>query len=102
MAAGLPVVSSSASSMPEVLGRAGISFDPANAEEGAAAVCSVLSSEAAARSLSERGMARAATFTWDETGRKTVDGYRRVLGLGAARDRKSKENARAVGETGIL
>jgi glycosyltransferase involved in cell wall biosynthesis len=78
MAAGLPVVSSHASSMPEIIGAAGLLFDPRNAEQAAAKVLRVLEDTETARALSQRGLEQARGFTWEETGRQTMNAYRSV------------------------
>jgi len=66
MACGCPVAAAAAGSLPEVCGDAAVLFDPLDSEAIAAGV-----DEALARSaeLGERGLRRAATFTWDETAR---------------------------------
>jgi glycosyltransferase involved in cell wall biosynthesis len=66
MACGCPVAASATGSLPEVCGDAAVLFDPLDPEAIAVGV-----DEALARSaeLSERGLRRAATFTWDETAR---------------------------------
>jgi glycosyltransferase involved in cell wall biosynthesis len=66
MACGCPVAASAAASLPEVCGDAAVLFDPLDPEAIAAGV-----EEALDRSgeLSERGVKRAATFTWEATAR---------------------------------
>jgi glycosyltransferase involved in cell wall biosynthesis len=76
MAAGLPVVCSNVSSMPEVLGDAGLTFAPTDVRAGAKAVLELLRNKEQAGQLSEIGVARARTFTWERTGRLTIDAYR--------------------------
>jgi glycosyltransferase involved in cell wall biosynthesis len=76
MAAGLPVVASSVSSIPEVVGDAGELFDPLSIAAGTRAVLSVLENEERARALSRAGLERAKLFTWERTARATVEGYR--------------------------
>jgi glycosyltransferase involved in cell wall biosynthesis len=76
MAAGLPVVCSNVSSMPEVLGDAGLTFAPTDVRAGAKAVLELLRNKEQAAQLSEIGVARARTFTWERTGRLTIDAYR--------------------------
>jgi glycosyltransferase involved in cell wall biosynthesis len=75
-AAGLPVVSSNTSAMPEVVGEAGLLFDPHSVEQGSAAALRILRDDGLARELSAQGVARARHFTWHETGRKTREAYR--------------------------
>ena len=81
MAAGLPVVGSNTSSIPEVVGDTGVLFDPLSIEAGAKAVLSVLDNESAQRTLSAAGVERARFFTWEHTGKATVDGYKRAHAL---------------------
>ena len=66
MACGCPVAAAAAGSMPEVCGDAAVLFDPLDPAAIAAGV-----GEALTRSdeLTERGLRRAAAFTWDATAR---------------------------------
>jgi glycosyltransferase involved in cell wall biosynthesis len=66
MACGCPVACSSAGSLPEVVGDAAVLFDPLDPEAIAAGVSEALER---ASELSERGLSRAKTFTWDATAR---------------------------------
>ena len=78
MAAGLPVVSSGAGALAEVLGDAALLIDPADVEDIAAALRRVLSDPALRAGLIERGRRRAAQFTWEDAARRTRDVYRRA------------------------
>ena len=60
MACGCPVASSNATSLPEVCGDAAEYFDPLSTDDMAAAILRALDGR-----LVERGLARAAEFTWD-------------------------------------
>jgi glycosyltransferase involved in cell wall biosynthesis len=64
MACGCPVAASSQGSLPEVCGDAAELFDPLDPDSIAAGVEEAL---ARAAELAERGLRRAATFTWDAT-----------------------------------
>jgi glycosyltransferase involved in cell wall biosynthesis len=68
MACGAPVVASSSTSIPEVVGEAGLLCDPRSPEELAAAVRRVLDDPRLAADLRARGLARAAEFTWERAG----------------------------------
>lgn len=72
MACGCPVASSSAGSLPEIVGAAAVLFDPYDPESIAAGV-----DEALRRSgeLAALGLERAAEFTWDATARAHDDVY---------------------------
>lgn len=65
MALGVPVVASNRGALPEVVGDAGALVSPDDARGLAAAIESVLGDPARAAAMAERGLARAAGFTWD-------------------------------------
>jgi glycosyltransferase involved in cell wall biosynthesis len=71
MACGCPVATSDATSLPEVCGDAAEYFDPLSTEEMAAAIVRALEGR-----LVERGVARAAGFTWDACARAHDTVYR--------------------------
>lgn len=79
MAHGTPVACSRAASLPEVGGNAVVYFNPRNFEELAAAIEHVLDSPSLQAELTEKGLKRAARFTWEECARKHVVVYRRIL-----------------------
>jgi glycosyltransferase involved in cell wall biosynthesis len=66
MACGCPVAASDAGSLPEVVGDAAVLFDPREPASIAAGISEALDR---ADELRERGLARAAGFTWDATAR---------------------------------
>jgi len=80
MACGTPVVCSRATSLPEVGGDAVLYFDPSNPEELADTIKRVLNSRALQENLRARGLERAKRFTWEDSTRKHVELYRRLLG----------------------
>jgi glycosyltransferase involved in cell wall biosynthesis len=76
MACGCPVACSDAASLPEVCGDAARYFHPDDPRQIAAAILDVL---AAPDEWAERGVARAAGFTWDASARAHEDVYRELL-----------------------
>lgn len=80
MACGTPVVTSDTSSLPEVAGDAALQVDPYNVEAMADAMRRMLEDGDLAQELRERGLARAAQFSWERTARETVKVYEQVLG----------------------
>lgn len=78
MACGCPVVSSHASSLPEVTGDAALLVDPDDADGMAKAMTQVLTDPVLASDLRARGTARAAQFSWDRTAREMVAVYKKV------------------------
>jgi alpha-1,3-rhamnosyl/mannosyltransferase len=83
MACGTPVVAARAGALPEVGGGACLYAGPGDVAAFATAAHLILTDDAAARRLSEAGRARAATFTWAETARRTLDVYREAAGPAA-------------------
>ena len=81
MACGTPVVASSATSLPEVVGDAGLLVAPREARALAEAIEYVLSDSDLRNRMIERGLARASAFTWERTAKETASVYRRVLGM---------------------
>jgi glycosyltransferase involved in cell wall biosynthesis len=70
MACGTPVVASDTTSIPEVVGDAGLLCPPRDVDAFADALRRVLGDDELAASLRARGLARAAEFTWERTARE--------------------------------
>ncbi len=75
MAAGAPVVVADATSLPEVVGDAGLRVAPGAVEAWADALRAVLEDVDTAARLRSAGRERAATFTWHETARLVRQAY---------------------------
>lgn len=75
LACGAPVVASNRTSIPEVVGNAGILCDPEQPEEIAAALQRVLDDAALAGELRELGFTQAARFSW----KRTADEFAAVI-----------------------
>ena len=78
MACGTPVVCSNATSLPEVAGHTALLVPPNDPEALAAALKQVLTDETLYQALREKGLKRAAQFSWEETARKTLAVYEKV------------------------
>lgn len=76
MAQNCPVVSSNASSMPEVIGNAGEYFDPANLEDMRCAIERVVYSDERIEWLRRAGAERLSAFSWAKCARETLNVYR--------------------------
>ena len=72
MACGVPVVCSSASSLPEVAGDAALLVDPHDEEGLAAAMERALADETLRAEMRARGLQQAARFTWDRAARQLL------------------------------
>ena len=79
MACGTPVVVADTSSLPEVVGEAGVIVNPLDVEGLAEAMRRVLGDEALQQEMKERGLRRAQGFSWAETAQETVQVYRRAM-----------------------
>ena len=78
MACGAPVLASNVSSLPEVVGDAGLLVDPTD-EAALAAALERLASEPALRAeLRQRGLARARLFSWERCAGETLEAIRAV------------------------
>jgi glycosyltransferase involved in cell wall biosynthesis len=79
MACGAPVVASNRSSIPEVVGDAGILVDASDADDIADGIERVVLSEETSADLRRRGQQRSRTFTWDRCAQLTVAAYHEAL-----------------------
>ena len=75
MACGCPVVASNISSIPEVIGDAGMLIDPANVQEMASAIYEIISKKELKEDLRNKGLLRATQFSWENTAKKTLEVY---------------------------
>lgn len=78
-AAGVPVITSNTTALPEVAGDAALLVDPLQPGEIAEAMRTLVENEPLAEQLRKRGRARAAAYTWDRTATLTAEVYGRVL-----------------------
>ncbi|HLG71321.1 MAG TPA: glycosyltransferase family 1 protein [Chloroflexota bacterium] len=78
MACGTPVVVSNTSSLPEVVGDAGLQVDPTSVDELADALGEVLESKARREQMSAEGLRQAASFTWEKAATQLTDIYRQA------------------------
>ena len=79
MACGCPVVASAASALPETLGDAAILVDPTSTSALADAMRSVLERDELRRDLREKGLRRAATYSWEKVAEQTRAVYAEAL-----------------------
>lgn len=82
MACGTPVISTNPSSLPEVVGDAGLLVPPGDPDALAGAMGRVLEDIDLAADLRRRGLERAKRFTWEETAARTLAVYRAVAAEG--------------------
>lgn len=78
MACGTPVVVSDRSSLPEVVGDAGLKVDPFDVDAIAQSMAVLLTKPEVARRFSTAGLERANQFRWADCARKTLEVYEEV------------------------
>ncbi len=79
MSAGIPVIASDRSAMPEVCGDAAILVDPEDEQEIAASLIRLANDENCRAELTQRGFARAHEFTWTKAVAETLSVYRELV-----------------------
>ena len=78
MAAGVPVITSNASCLPEVAGDGALLVDPHSPEEICAALEKLLSSAELRRTLGAAGRAKAQNYRWELAARKSLEFFHRL------------------------
>jgi glycosyltransferase involved in cell wall biosynthesis len=81
MQCGVPVIVGDRTSLPEVVGDAGLLVDPFDVDALAAAIEKVVSDSNLRAKLSVQGLARAKLFEWRETARQTLAVYQKAAGI---------------------
>lgn len=81
MACGVPVITSQTSSLGEIASGAALTIDPEDAGALADAIDRLARSATLRRDLSERGLVRAKTFSWQRTAREMLAVYKRAAGV---------------------
>lgn len=81
MACGTPVITSNTSSLPEVVGDAGLMVAPTDTIGLAEAIRRVLVDADLRAELRQRGLARARRFSWADTAAKTLVAYREAVAM---------------------
>lgn len=79
MASGVPVIASNRASVPEVMGDAGQSLEPDSPEDTAAKITALLDDPSERAAMAQRGIERAAGFTWEACAAVTRKVYATVV-----------------------
>jgi glycosyltransferase involved in cell wall biosynthesis len=72
---GVPVASSNAGSLPEVVNDAGLFFDPKDSADMAKCLYRILTDNILCADLVQKGRRRVTEFSWQDTARKTLSAY---------------------------
>jgi len=75
MACGIPVITSNTSSMPEIAGDSAFIIDPFKPEEITASMNKILDNSVLYKQLSEKGIQRAALFSWENMAKSVLKLY---------------------------
>ena len=78
MACGTPVVTSNTTSLPEVVGDAGLMFDPHRVDELVTKLYEVLSYQNLQKKLIKKGLKRSQLFTWEHSAALTRQVYQEL------------------------
>ena len=79
MQCGVPVIAGNRTSLPEVVGEAGLLFDPFDTQALVRALTQVLDDSKYRTSLRAKGLEQAREFNWQKTARLTLGVYERVV-----------------------
>ncbi|HEX8844139.1 MAG TPA: glycosyltransferase family 1 protein [Pyrinomonadaceae bacterium] len=80
MQCGAPVIAGNRTSLPEVVGDAGLLIDPFDERSLAQTIARVIDCAELRAELRARGLERARHFSWHRTARLTLKGYERAIG----------------------
>lgn len=79
MTCGVPVITSNTSSLPEVIGDAGITIDPMDIKSLSKSMHKVLTDKNTRDLMISKGLERAKLFTWENAAKKTIEIYKDIL-----------------------
>ena len=79
MQCGTPVITSNTSSLPEVVGDAGIMLDPFDRDELCQSILAIYNDAALQKELSTKSAEQAQRFSWERCAQQTVAAYRKAL-----------------------
>ncbi len=80
MTCGTPTIVANVSSLPEVVGDAGLLVSPEHTEGWTVAMWRLLTDDSLHQEMSQKGLKRAKLFSWERAARETLALYRRMSG----------------------
>lgn len=78
MACGTPVIASNVTSLPEIVGPAGLLVDPLRTETLAEAIHKVLTDPSLSEALKQKGLTHSKQFSWERMARETLHLYQEL------------------------
>jgi glycosyltransferase involved in cell wall biosynthesis len=79
MQCGTPVIASNTSSLPEVVGDAGILIEPKSEDQLCQAMLHLLTNSTEREKLSKKGLERSQLFSWSQCASDTINIYKKIL-----------------------
>lgn len=76
--AGVPVITSNTSSLPEIAGGAAYLVNPENEEEIAEAILKIVEDNSLRKNLIEKGKVRLKDFSWEKTAEEVIEVYKEI------------------------
>ena len=101
MACGTPTIVSNVSSLPEVVGDAGLLVDPNEPEEIAVAIHRVLTDDALREEMRAKGLQRAGCFSWTIAAERTIEVYQQVLSASTSGGEMARHDRANIGTPNI-
>lgn len=80
MACGLPVIAVNGHVVPEIVGDAGLLFEPRNSDDLASKIIELMNNKELYKKLKRKGLERAKRFTWEKAAKRYHEIYKEVLG----------------------
>lgn len=79
MACGTPVICANTGALPEVVGKAALTFNPYNLDDMTQKIFIMASSDELRSTLGLKGLQQAQQFSWDKTARETMALYQEII-----------------------
>ena len=79
MSIGCPVISSNASSLPEVYGDSALNFDPSSREQLLDCINKLVKNDETKRKILEKGRNHSKKFTWEKCSNETLQVYKKLI-----------------------
>lgn len=79
MVSGLPIIAANAGASPEVIGDAGLLFEPKNSDDLSNKIMELINNRELCTELKNKGLARAKEFTWEKAAEQYYKIYKEVL-----------------------
>ena len=79
MAAEVPIIAANTTAIPEILGKAGLLFDPHNTEDLTKKIVEVIVNNKIRKELIKKGKNRVKSFSWKKTAEETLKVFKEAM-----------------------